>query len=105
MDKNRLIGPLILTTLLFAYFFFFSTLALIIGLIVGNVVQPGVTDTPSLRMIPGSETLLQHAALRNPFGRTTRPEEVADVIYLLCRDEAAWINGALIPVDGGEKNQ
>lgn len=70
-----------------------------------NVVQPGVTDTPSLRMIPGSETLLQHAALRNPFGRTTRPEEVADVIYLLCRDEAAWINGALIPVDGGEKNQ
>lgn len=70
-----------------------------------NVVQPGVTDTPSLRMIPGSETLLQHAKLRNPFGRTTRPEEVADVIYLLCRDEAAWINGALIPVDGGEKNQ
>ncbi|MDP5168998.1 MAG: SDR family oxidoreductase [Bacteroidia bacterium] len=70
-----------------------------------NVVQPGVTDTPSLRMIPGSEMLLQNAAMRNPFGRTTRTEEVANVIYLLSRDEASWINGALIPVDGGEKNQ
>ena len=70
-----------------------------------NVVQAGMTDTPSLRMIPGSEHLLQHAAMRNPFGRNTRPEDVADVIYLLTRDEAAWINGALIPVDGGEKNQ
>ena len=70
-----------------------------------NVMQAGITDTPSLRMIPGSETLLQHAARRNPFGRTTRPEDVANVVYLLCRDEAAWINGALIPADGGEKNQ
>jgi enoyl-[acyl-carrier protein] reductase I len=69
-----------------------------------NVLQPGVTDTPSLRMIPGSAELKRHAELRNPFGRLTRPEDVADVIYLLCRDEATWINGALIPVDGGEKN-
>jgi enoyl-[acyl-carrier protein] reductase I len=28
---------------------------------------------------------------------------VADVICLLCTDEAAWINGALIAVDGGER--
>ena len=70
-----------------------------------NVVQAGITDTPSMRRIPGSEILLQHAAQRNPLGRTTRPEDVANVIYLLCRDEAAWINGALIPADGGEKNQ
>jgi enoyl-[acyl-carrier protein] reductase I len=27
---------------------------------------------------------------------------VANVIYLLCRDEAAWINGAIIRTDGGE---
>lgn len=69
-----------------------------------NVVQPGVTDTPSLRMIPGSEHLKRSTILRNPFHRLTRPEDVADVIYLLCRDEAAWINGAVIPVDGGERN-
>jgi len=35
-------------------------------------------------------------------GRLTRPEDVADAIYLLARDEAAWINGEIIRVDGGE---
>ncbi len=69
-----------------------------------NIVQPGVTDTESLRMIPGSEHLKANATIRNPFHRLTTPEDVADVVYLLSRDEAAWINGAIIPVDGGEKN-
>lgn len=69
-----------------------------------NVVQAGVTDTASLRRIPGSNFLKANARFRNPFGRLTRPEDVANAIYLLCRDEAAWINGALIPVDGGESN-
>jgi len=68
-----------------------------------NVVQAGITDTPSLRMIPGSEQLKASALLRNPFGRLTTPADVANVIALLHTDEAAWINGALIPVDGGER--
>lgn len=70
-----------------------------------NCVQAGVTDTESLRMIPGSESLKAHSLLRNPYGRLTTPEDVANVVYLLCRDEAAWINGAIIPVDGGERIQ
>ncbi len=68
-----------------------------------NVVQAGVTDTPSLRMIPGSETMKAQSKFRNPYGRLTTPEDVANVIYLLCREESAWINGAIIPVDGGER--
>jgi NAD(P)-dependent dehydrogenase (short-subunit alcohol dehydrogenase family) len=67
-----------------------------------NIVQPGVTDTPALRMIPGSRHLSARARLRNPFGRLTTPRDVANLIYLLCTDEAAWINGALIRCDGGE---
>lgn len=67
-----------------------------------NLIQAGVTETPSLKRIPGSDTLLQYAAQLNPSGRITRPEDVANVIYLLCTDEAAWINGSLIHVDGGE---
>ncbi|MBI2378268.1 MAG: SDR family oxidoreductase [Deltaproteobacteria bacterium] len=67
-----------------------------------NVVQAGVTETPALRLIPGSKTLSASAKLRNPFGRLTTPEDVADVICLLCTNEARWINGALIRVDGGE---
>jgi len=67
-----------------------------------NVLQPGVTETPALAAIPGSDRLKAHARLRNPFRRLTTPRDVANVIYLLCLDEAAWINGALIRVDGGE---
>jgi NAD(P)-dependent dehydrogenase (short-subunit alcohol dehydrogenase family) len=67
-----------------------------------NVVQAGVTDTPALRLIPGSAHLKAQARRRNPFGRLTTPEDVARVIHLLCLPEAAWINGEVIRVDGGE---
>jgi NAD(P)-dependent dehydrogenase (short-subunit alcohol dehydrogenase family) len=67
-----------------------------------NVIQAGVTETAALAAIPGSAHLKAQARLRNPFGRLTTPEDVADVIYLLSRKEAAWINGEVIRVDGGE---
>lgn len=67
-----------------------------------NIVQAGVTDTPALRAIPGSTNLKAQSRTRNPFGRLTTPEDVADAIYLLSLPEAAWINGAIIRVDGGE---
>jgi NAD(P)-dependent dehydrogenase (short-subunit alcohol dehydrogenase family) len=67
-----------------------------------NIVQPGVTDTPALRVIPGSARMKTGASARNPFGRLTTPEDVANVVFLLSLDEARWINGALIRADGGE---
>ncbi len=67
-----------------------------------NIVQAGVTDTPALRLIPGSGHLKAQARTRNPFGRLTTPEDVANAIYLLSLPEAAWINGDVIRVDGGE---
>ena len=67
-----------------------------------NCIQAGVTDTSSLRMIPGSDKLIKHSLERNPFNRLTLPEDVANVVYLLSKDEAAWINGTIIAVDGGE---
>ncbi len=70
-----------------------------------NCIMAGVTNTASLRMIPDAENLLKHSKIRNPFSRLTTPENVADVAYLLCKDEAAWINGAVIPVNGGEHLQ
>ncbi|MVM29703.1 SDR family oxidoreductase [Spirosoma sp. HMF4905] len=70
-----------------------------------NCIMAGVTDTASLRMIPDSETLLHHSKQRNPFSRLTQATDVANVAYLLCKDEAAWINGAVIPVNGGEHLQ
>lgn len=67
-----------------------------------NIIQAGVTPTPALRLIPGSAGMQAVAERRNPFRRTTTPEAVADFIALMCLDEAAWVNGALIRVDGGE---
>ncbi len=67
-----------------------------------NVLQPGVTETPALRLIPGNAHLKAEARSKNPFGRLTQPEDVADMVYLMAQPEAAWVNGALIRVDGGE---
>ncbi len=67
-----------------------------------NIIQAGVTDTPALRLIPGSRHLMAAAKTRNPSKRITTPEDVADFIFLMCLDEAAWVNGNIIRVDGGE---
>ncbi|NSL90774.1 SDR family oxidoreductase [Chitinophaga sp. Mgbs1] len=66
-----------------------------------NCIQAGITDTRSLRMIPGHEQLLAYAQEHHPMQRATTPEDVATIVYLLCKDEAAWINGAVIPATGG----
>jgi NAD(P)-dependent dehydrogenase (short-subunit alcohol dehydrogenase family) len=67
-----------------------------------NVIQAGITETPALAAIPGSDHMKAEAQMRNPFRRLTTPIDVANAIYLLSLDEAAWINGAVIRVDGGE---
>ena len=67
-----------------------------------NCIQAGVTDTRSLRMIPQNERLRQIATQRNPNKRLTQPQDIANAVYLLCRDEASWINGTTLIVDGGE---
>ncbi|MEM6640686.1 MAG: SDR family oxidoreductase [Pseudomonadota bacterium] len=68
-----------------------------------NIIQAGVTPTPALALIPGSQKMKAVASLRNPLGRTTTPEDVAAFIALMCTDEAAWVNGSLLRVDGGER--
>ncbi|MFY7672117.1 SDR family oxidoreductase [Tenacibaculum sp. MEBiC06402] len=67
-----------------------------------NCIQAGVTNTDSFQRIPGSDVIREHKLATNPFKRLTTPKDVADVVYLLSKDEAAWINGSIIPVDGGE---
>jgi enoyl-[acyl-carrier protein] reductase I len=67
-----------------------------------NCIQAGVTDTASLNMIPDSDAIKNHTIKRNPFQKLTTPENVANAAYLLCKDEASWINGTILKVDGGE---
>jgi len=67
-----------------------------------NCIQAGITVTRSFQMIPGNETLRVHALKHNPFKRLTVPDDVANAVYLLSKDEASWITGTIIPVNGGE---
>ncbi|KJJ38067.1 SDR family NAD(P)-dependent oxidoreductase [Aequorivita vladivostokensis] len=67
-----------------------------------NCIQAGTTETDSFLAIPESEKLAEMAGLRNPQNRLTTPEDVANAVYLLCRNEADWINGSILKVDGGE---
>lgn len=70
--------------------------------ITANCIQAGMTETASFKLIPGSKNLKNNALQRNPNNRLTQPEDIANVVYLLCKDEANWINGTVVKVDGGE---
>jgi NAD(P)-dependent dehydrogenase (short-subunit alcohol dehydrogenase family) len=70
--------------------------------ITANAVCAGVTQTPALAKIPGSDRMLQMARERNPRGRLTTPEDVAGALVALSRPEAGWISGNVINVDGAE---
>jgi enoyl-[acyl-carrier protein] reductase III len=67
-----------------------------------NCIQAGAVDTPAFRAIPGSDKYAAISLKKNPFKRLTTPEDIGNVVYLLCKDEAAWINGVVIKADGGE---
>src|SRR3954462_10746331 len=67
-----------------------------------NSIRAGVTDTPALRKIPEAQTMIDITMKRNPTGRMTTPEDVANAILALSADEAGFINGDIISVDGGE---
>ena len=67
-----------------------------------NAIMAGVTDTPSLRKIPGHEEMLRLAKEKNPHRRLTTPRDVASAIASLSLPGTAWMTGNVIQVDGGE---
>lgn len=70
--------------------------------ITANALCAGVTVTPALKKIPGSEEMIKAATARNPARRLTTPQDVADAVALLSHPLAGWITGNVINVDGGE---
>jgi 3-oxoacyl-[acyl-carrier protein] reductase len=67
--------------------------------ITANVVAPGFIDTEMTAVLPDEQ---KKAYLANiPAGRFATPEEVASVVRFVASEDAGYITGAVIPVDGG----
>lgn len=67
-----------------------------------NVVCPGVIQTPMIDRLTGKkkESIEQFTGLE-PVGRFGEPEEIANAVVWLCSDEATFVTGLAMPVDGG----
>jgi NAD(P)-dependent dehydrogenase (short-subunit alcohol dehydrogenase family) len=63
-------------------------------------IAPGPIDTPMLRSATGADWPPAIVEV-TPLARVGEPEEVANAILWLCSDEASYITGATLPVDGG----
>lgn len=64
-----------------------------------NAVAPGTIDTPAVRAMDPAG--IAASVQRHPLRRIGRPEEVAAAILFLASDEASFITGVVLPVDGG----
>ncbi len=75
-----------------------------------NLVLPGYTKTERVEQLANSlatqndtsvEAIYGTWTLRIPLGRLASPREIASVVAFLVSDESSYVNGAIIPVDGG----
>ena len=67
--------------------------------ITANVVAPGFVETAMTAELPAERQAAYRASI--PAGRFAQPDEVAGVVHFLASPAAAYISGAIIPVDGG----
>jgi NAD(P)-dependent dehydrogenase (short-subunit alcohol dehydrogenase family) len=69
-----------------------------------NAVAPGTINTERVQQLPdepGGPEYLEAILAQHPMGRLGRPDEVASAIVFLAGDDASFITGAVLPVDGG----
>jgi NAD(P)-dependent dehydrogenase (short-subunit alcohol dehydrogenase family) len=66
-----------------------------------NAVAPGWIDTPMTRGMQADAAYAAKVMSRSPLKRWGRPEEIAAAIVFLASDAASFVNGVVLPVDGG----
>jgi NAD(P)-dependent dehydrogenase (short-subunit alcohol dehydrogenase family) len=67
-----------------------------------NAVGPGVVDTPLAALVVHNPQLAAPYLKTIPLGRFAQPRDVADAVLFLASDEAAYITGQLLVIDGGQ---
>lgn len=66
-----------------------------------NAVAPGYADTEMMQSVP--EKILNQIKADNPLKRLAKPEEIANAVLFLASDEASYVNGQVLGVNGGAR--
>lgn len=70
-----------------------------------NSINPGFTKTSFYKnFLKNNAKLYKWTISRTPMSRWGKPEEIAKLIYFLCKDDSSYINGEIINIDGGWSN-
>lgn len=69
-----------------------------------NVVVPAVVETPATAGMLADDAARENTEKLIPMGRVGQPEDIANAILFLASDEASYITGASLPVDGGRSS-
>ena len=68
-----------------------------------NVVAPGTVETPMVQHLLNTAGAAYKPSGNSPLGRLASPDDVADVIEFFLSDSAKYVNGTVLPVDGGTR--
>jgi meso-butanediol dehydrogenase/(S,S)-butanediol dehydrogenase/diacetyl reductase len=66
-----------------------------------NAVAPSLTSSEATADLEKSEAVMTAFVSRLPIGRAAKPDEIAGVIAFLASEDAVFVNGVVLPVDGG----
>jgi NAD(P)-dependent dehydrogenase (short-subunit alcohol dehydrogenase family) len=66
-----------------------------------NSICPGFVDTPMTEGVQEDDAFMEHIIDQTPLERLAEPEEIASVAVFLASEEASYMTGTNIPVDGG----
>ncbi|HEY2656078.1 MAG TPA: SDR family oxidoreductase, partial [Solirubrobacteraceae bacterium] len=67
-----------------------------------NAVAPGVVDTPIAELVVHNPALAPAYLRTIPLGRFGKPRDIADAVLFLASDEASYITGQMLVIDGGQ---